>query len=654
MFTCNQAHNNEEVRKASLPERAPRNTPLDTSIQPPPAIMQTLLETLRTEMHGIRNELVTNQHQLLEKIVRVGADVKQMQAKLPSDNYCANPLAGFSSPRPSGSTKSFIGKPAITLDNSLKIMALQRQFEQAKGEADLVHADAGLFGGRSTVMLILHLIMCLILGACGIWCYWLRDSFHMPWGLSTQFVIGVYWLSSATAGVAIAVRLYYLLYHPRRVHLPTAVALISLAMFFLVGETMKFSNMSGANLLFGPQAAALPPWAQVIFVLASLWVGPVTCARMALRVFLRDPSAKDFQTQWLASLSLWELGLTLTISPAYPLFRIFFFSTAALYLIGAFFMHRQVSSVAHKADEIVRADKQTYDTRWAAIVAEPDNAGQLSLLQGVVEKLPAVIPTNDEANDDHTEDKGAEKGGEKEEVEQEREEAEEEEEVEEEGADKRIVRLRAETLRALRQHADGRISPWGGGGRAKRTKSKPRQLHADLPYLYAQAHALNPHFQARMVQWAGRSSEGTTVHHCDPDPDPNITVHHCDVKQRRRAIDKTWRCYAGDPSLLLDLVRGSITCRTVRGIMDCLARIQADPGVFVLNVKNRFDPRYDGHATAGYRNLALLLVIVDAETARFGVHDHVCELQLGLAQINELKTAGGHRNYREWRDMRAV
>ena len=39
--------------------------------------------------------------------------------------------------------------------------------------------------------------------------------------------------------------------------------------------------------------------------------------------------------------------------------------------------------------------------------------------------------------------------------------------------------------------------------------------------------------------------------------------------------------------------------------------------------------------------------IVDAETARLGVHDHVCELQLGLAQINELKTTGGHHNYRK-------
>ena len=288
--------------------------------------------------------------------------------------------------------------------------------------------------------------------------------------------------------------------------------------------------------------------------------------------------------------------------------RTFLGSTGILCFVVAFVMHRHVSSVARKAEQIVRLDKQTYDTRWATVLADPDNVAQLRRLQGVVDKLRSPRVVNP-ADYDHNE----------------------------KGADKRIVRVRVETLRTLQQHAGGRSTSWGGGG-AKPTK--PRQLHGDLPYLYAQAHALNPYFQARMYQWAGQAK--------------STVVHHCGVKQQRRAIDKTWRCYAGDATRLLDLVRGSITCRTVRGIMECLACIEADPAVFVLNVKNRFDPRYDGHTTAGYRNLALLLVIVDAETARLGVHDHVCELQLGLTQINELKTAGGHHNYRKWRDMRAV
>ena len=190
------------------------------------------------------------------------------------------------------------------------------------------------------------------------------------------------------------------------------------------------------------------------------------------------------------------------------------------------------------------------------MLADPDNAAQLRRLQEMVDNMQTVPPTDDHHVEKKEEGGDAriqknEGGGNKQKLTK---------------ADKHIARLRLETLHALRQHAGG-ASP-----------TKPRQLHGDLPYLYAQAHALNPHFQARMVQWAGRGSEeGTSVHHCnprpdsDPDPNPDTTVHHCGVKQRRRAIDKTWRCYAGDPSLLLDLARGSITCRSIRGIMECLA-----------------------------------------------------------------------------------
>ena len=49
-----------------------------------------------------------------------------------------------------------VGTQAIALDNTIKSRALQRRFEQAKGEADMMHADAGLLGGRSTVILMLH------------------------------------------------------------------------------------------------------------------------------------------------------------------------------------------------------------------------------------------------------------------------------------------------------------------------------------------------------------------------------------------------------------------------------------------------------------------------------------------------------------------
>ena len=586
--------------------------------------MNTQLATLRAEVDGIKDLLGTNQQKLQQQITQVAADVRQTQQQMTQVAADVQQTQGLietklsasqkqespsTVPQPNASTPSFVGTQSISLDNTIKSRALLQQFEQAKGEADMVHTNAGLFGGRSKMVLIIHVLLCLTLSIC-IWLSFCDPKF--PTNITRLSLLVL--VMAALTMASLAVRLYMLLYHPRHVYLPTAVALMSFAMAFLAFDTMRYpAILYNANVLVGPHAAALPLWVQVGYMGVSLWVGVVTCVRMAVRVLFRDPSAKDFQSHCFASFAVYYLGNYLVSNPAYPGWSMLLGFCTVVCSILAYAMHRHVLSVDRKAEEVVREDKQIYDKRWTDILADPDNVVQLRQLQGVVDNMPAAIPADNHGDQN-------------------------EEGEAKEGANKRMVRLRAETLRALRQHAGGRSKSQVGAGHP----TKPRQLHGDMLYLYAQAHALNPHFQARMVQWAGRGSEEGT------------TVHHCGVKQRRRAIDKTWRCYAGDPSLLLDLVRGSITCRTVRGIIDCLARIQADPGVFVLNVKNRFDPQYNGHTTAGYRNLALLLVIVDTETARLGVHDHVCELQLGLAQINELKTAGGHRNYRKWRDMRAV
>ena len=73
----------------------------------------------------------------------------------------------------------------------------------------------------------------------------------------------------------------------------------------------------------------------------------------------------------------------------------------------------------------------------------------------------------------------------------------------------------------------------------------------------------------------------------------------------------------------------------------------------MLQVKNRLRLDYDSAGSAGYRNVALSLLVVDAFTMAHGVEHHVCELQLGLAAVDALKNEGGHRNYVAWRDARA-
>jgi hypothetical protein len=73
----------------------------------------------------------------------------------------------------------------------------------------------------------------------------------------------------------------------------------------------------------------------------------------------------------------------------------------------------------------------------------------------------------------------------------------------------------------------------------------------------------------------------------------------------------------------------------------------------ILQVKNRLSPQYNSAASAGYRNVSISLVVVDHFTMALHVDSHVCELQLGIKQVDDLKKAGGHANYVQWRDAKA-
>jgi hypothetical protein len=56
-----------------------------------------------------------------------------------------------------------------------------------------------------------------------------------------------------------------------------------------------------------------------------------------------------------------------------------------------------------------------------------------------------------------------------------------------------------------------------------------------------------------------------------------------------------------------------------------------------LRIKNRMDPGYDARRSAGYRDVALNLQIVSTQTKALGIDYHVCELQLMLQSVAELK-----------------
>jgi hypothetical protein len=62
-----------------------------------------------------------------------------------------------------------------------------------------------------------------------------------------------------------------------------------------------------------------------------------------------------------------------------------------------------------------------------------------------------------------------------------------------------------------------------------------------------------------------------------------------------------------------------------------------DPEIVLIRIKNRFDSEYKSELSAGYRNLAVNLRVVSAETLDLGIETHVCEVQLLLLEMAIIK-----------------
>lgn len=75
------------------------------------------------------------------------------------------------------------------------------------------------------------------------------------------------------------------------------------------------------------------------------------------------------------------------------------------------------------------------------------------------------------------------------------------------------------------------------------------------------------------------------------------------VKTAKRAIEKVWRSYNGNPARLCDVVRTSVVCESLKQVEDVANIIFKDSSVRLIRVKNRFDPGYDPVKTAGFVGL---------------------------------------------------
>jgi arabinogalactan endo-1,4-beta-galactosidase len=92
-----------------------------------------------------------------------------------------------------------------------------------------------------------------------------------------------------------------------------------------------------------------------------------------------------------------------------------------------------------------------------------------------------------------------------------------------------------------------------------------------------------------------------------------------------------------DVSWLVDLCRQSIVFEDVDSLAGCLSAIIADREVQVVRVKNRMDLEYNEQQSAGYRDVALNIRIVNERAKQLGLSGHVGEVQLLLKSVAELK-----------------
>ncbi len=84
--------------------------------------------------------------------------------------------------------------------------------------------------------------------------------------------------------------------------------------------------------------------------------------------------------------------------------------------------------------------------------------------------------------------------------------------------------------------------------------------------------------------------------------------------------------YVQDVSMLVDLCRQSIVFDEISDIATCLQTITNDTETIVIRVKNRLDLSYDSSISAGYRDVALNLQIVNKESIELGAETHVSSI----------------------------
>jgi len=119
------------------------------------------------------------------------------------------------------------------------------------------------------------------------------------------------------------------------------------------------------------------------------------------------------------------------------------------------------------------------------------------------------------------------------------------------------------------------------------------------------------------------------------------------LKKVKRALEKVRRVYADDASRLGDVVRASIIFEEPSELAKCLQLVAQEEPPKVCRIKNRLAKNFDSATSMGYRDVSL-----NVRWELVNGSWHICELQLQLCSLFELKSDGGHKRYVLWRNGR--
>mmetsp|Transcript_17254 Transcript_17254/g.41547 ORF Transcript_17254/g.41547 Transcript_17254/m.41547 type:complete len:590 (-) Transcript_17254:133-1902(-) len=189
----------------------------------------------------------------------------------------------------------------------------------------------------------------------------------------------------------------------------------------------------------------------------------------------------------------------------------------------------------------------------------------------------------------------------------------------------------------------------------------PKSKVSSMNQLYAQSAIATLLLDERIQAWADRSSgmvrmraNGTVAggqqeyaRWSDVKNDPELVkrVKWPGMKRHTRALEKLFRSYENDPSLLLDISRNCLVFQNMSDLTNCLGLIITDDNVRVERLKNRMSPDFDTSETGGYRDVCINLKVVNKEAGSLGAELAVCEVQLMLESFARLKTKEGHHRY---------